>query len=161
MNIIIRKIGKKIVFENAKQDRKKDQLNVTNVWNFKEIIFEEKKLQDSFIQVFLKELFMKENIASIHLEKVEMFPLVVPIIQDIPTIKDILIKEDAIVPSEYYSMIKKLIYLETLECYQMTSFLFENCLKDLKINIHYRKKEFIKTKTTIISLLGKKNTKVA
>ncbi len=154
MNIIIRKIGKKIVFENAKQDRKKDQLNVTNVWNFKEIIFEEKKLQDSFIQVFLKELFMKENIASIHLEKVEMFPLVVPIIQDIPTIKDILIKEDAIVPSEYYSMIKKLIYLETLECYQMTSFLFENCLKDLKINIHYRKKEFIKSNFMILNDLN-------
>lgn len=154
MNIIIRKIGKKIVFENAKQDRKKDQLNVTNVWNFKEIIFEEKKLQDSFIQVFLKELFMKENITSIHLEKVEMFPLVVPIIQDIPTIKDILIKEDAIVPSEYYSMIKKLIYLETLECYQMTSFLFENCLKDLKINIHYRKKEFIKSNFMILNDLN-------
>ena len=97
---------------------------------------------------------MKENIASIHLEKVEMFPLVVPIIQDIPTIRDIFIKEDAIVPSEYYSMIKKLIYLETLECYQMTSFLFENCLKDLKINIHYRKKEFIKSNFMILNDLN-------
>ncbi len=61
MYISIRKIGKKIVFETAKQKLNKEQLNVTNVWNFKEIVFEEKKLQDSFIQVFLKELFIKEN----------------------------------------------------------------------------------------------------
>lgn len=154
MNIIIRKIGKKIVFEHAKQVIEKDQLNVTNVWSFKEIVFEEKKLHDPFIQIFLKELFLKENIASIHLEKVEMLPLVTPIIQEVPTIKEVLIKEDTIVPSEYYSTIKKLNHLETLECYQMTSFLFENCLKNLKINIHYRKKEFIKSNFMILNDLN-------
>ena len=79
MYISIRKIGKKIVFETAKQKLNKEQLNVTNVWNFKEIVFEEKKLQDSFIQVFLKELFIKENISTIHLEKVNMLSLITPI----------------------------------------------------------------------------------
>ncbi len=154
MYISIRKIGKKIVFETTKQKLNKEQLNVTNVWHFKEIVFEEKKLQDSFIQVFLKELFIKENISTVHLEKVNMLSLITPIIQEISTIKNIVILEDASIPSEYYHYIKRLTYVDTFECYQMTSFLFEQCLKELQINVHYRKKEFIKSNFMIVNDLN-------
>lgn len=154
MYISIRKIGKKILFETAKQKLNKEQLNVTNVWNFKEIVFEEKKLQDSFIQVFLKELFIKENISTIHLEKVNMLSLITPIIQEISTIKNVVIQEDASIPSEYYHYIKRLTYVNTFECYQMTSFLFNQCLKELQVNVHYRKKEFIKSNFMIVNDLN-------
>ena len=145
MNIVIRKLGKKIIFEQAKNVVEKEKLGVTNVWNFKEIIFEEKKLQDSFIQVFLKELLVKENITIAQIEKVDMIPLLFPLIKEVPAIKEVVIKEDAIIPSEYYNLIKTLTHVETLECYQMTSFLFDSCLKNLKIHIRYRKQEFIKS----------------
>ena len=83
-----------------------------------------------------------------------MLSLITPIIQEISTIKNIVILEDASIPSEYYHYIKRLTYVDTFECYQMTSFLFEQCLKELQINVHYRKKEFIKSNFMIVNDLN-------
>ncbi len=145
MNIKIRKSGHQIFFEELKVEPDKNKLNVTNVWNFKEIIFEEDKLKDNFIHTFLKELFQKENIDSVHIEKIIMIPTTFELISDIPCIVRVNIKENQIIPSNLYHYIQKLHFVKTLECYQMTSFLFQECTKHLKIEILYRKQEFVKS----------------
>ena len=52
--IRIRKKGLQIYFEIIDIEVEKDKLNVTNILNFKEIIFEDDKLKDEFILNFLK-----------------------------------------------------------------------------------------------------------
>lgn len=145
MNIRIRKAGKKIYFETYIEKIEKDRLNVTNIWNFKEIIFEEKKLKEPFIINFLKELFEKEKIEEVHLEKINMIVTVFPLIQNVSCIEKIVLEENETVPSSLYSEFKKLNFIKMIECYQMTSFLFNECVKNLKIEISYRKKTFIKS----------------
>ena len=141
MNIKIRKSGRQIFFEELKERPSKDKLNVTNIWNFKEIIFEEEKLNDNFIHTFLKELFLKEEINIANIEQIKMIPTIFDLIMDIPCIEKIVIKENSIVPSSLYQFIKKLHFVKIIECYQMTSFLFDECTKHSKVEIVYRKKE--------------------
>ncbi len=150
MNMIIRKVGKKIIFEESTVNIDKEKINVTNVWNFKEIIFEEKKLKDSFIQEFLRGLFIKENINTIQIEKIKMIPLVFPIIVTIPSIQKINIKENTCISHLYLQHFSQLQYITHLECYQMDAFVFKKCI-DLKINVDYRKKEFVKSNFMIIN----------
>lgn len=145
MNIKIRKSGRQIFFEELKEKPDKDKLNVTNIWNFKEIIFEEDKLKDNFIHTFLKELFQKEGITTANIEQIQMIPTIFELIMDISCIDKVIIKENSIIPSNLYTLIKKLHFVKSLECYQMTSFLFQECTKHSKIEIIYRKKEFVKS----------------
>lgn len=142
--IRIRKKGLQIYFEEVNLTVEKDKLNVTNILNFKEIIFENQKLNDEFIQNFLKDLFKKENIEKVNIELISFIPIIFSIISSISSIHEINILEDKIIPSNLCNEFKKLIYVKKINCYQMTSFLFEECTK-LKLEINYRKKEFIKS----------------
>lgn len=142
--IRIRKKGLQIYFEIIDIEVEKDKLNVTNIWNFKEIIFEDDKLKDEFILNFLKDLFKKEEIEKVNIELISLIPIVFPIISSIPCIKEINILENSIIPSNLYNEFRKLNYIKKINCYQMTSFLFEMCTSK-KIEINYRKKEFIKS----------------
>jgi sortase B len=145
MNIKIRKYGKQIFFEQLKETPDRSELNVTNIWDFREIIFDEKKLHDDFIHTFLKELFQRENIETISIEKIEMCSIIFDLISDIPCIHKVIIKENHIIPSNLYQALAKLHFVKYLECYQMTSFLFEECTNRLKIEVIDRKKEFVKS----------------
>ena len=142
--IRIRKKGLQIYFEQIDIEVEKDKLNVTNIWNFKEIIFEEDKLKDEFILNFLKDLFKKEQIEKVNIELISLIPIVFPIISSIPCIKEITILENSIIPSNLYNEFRKLSDIKKINCYQMTSFLFE-MLTSKKIEINYRKKVFIKS----------------
>lgn len=142
--IRIRKKGLKVFFEEVDKIEEKDKLNVTNILNFKEIIFEKKRLNDNFIKTFLKELFEKENIELVNIQFIDYIPIVFPIISSIPCIKEIIIEETKIIPSNLCNEFKKLNYIQKINCYQMTSFLFEECINK-KIEVNYRKKEFIKS----------------
>lgn len=144
MNIKIKKKGLQIFFVEEKEYISKDKLNVTNIWNFKEIIFEKDKLNDDFVKHFLEELFTKENIEVVNIEQISFIPTIFDIIYNIPSIKQIKINEDDTIPSTYLTYFKKLKYIKEIECYQMTSFLFNEC-NNLKLNISYKKMEFIKS----------------
>lgn len=145
MNIRIRKAGKKIYFEDFGSTIGEAKLGVTNIWNFKEIIFDEKKLEETFIQNFLKGLFEKEKIEEVHLEYHSMISLVCSIICEAKSISYLSLDEKQTVPSETYHDLKKLKFIKTLECYQMTDYLFHECMKSLGLEIIYQKKEFIKS----------------
>ena len=145
MYIILRKKGNKILFEEESNIVEKEKLNVTNVWNFKEILFEEKKLQEPFIQVFLRELFLKEKIAIVQIEQNKMLSLVCDIICEIPSIKEVVRKEKVALSATYYPDIEKLKFIEVLHCYQMSPSLFEKCIKNLTCTIQEKKLQFIKS----------------
>lgn len=161
MNIRIKKVGKQLEIKEQKIVDKKD-LNVTNIWDFKEIIFEEEKLKDAFIIEFLKELFTKEQIEKITFEKVEFFPKFVPIIDTIETIKTLKFTSNKKLDTNIFIFIKSLKYITKIECYQTSNILLEE-LNKLNIEVTYRKKEFIKSDfmilndlTTIPKIINKK-----
>jgi len=142
--IRIRKKGLKVFFEQINEKIEKDKLNVTNILNFKEIIFEDKKLHNDFIKSFLKELFENEKIESAQIELIDFISIIFPIISDVTCIKEINILENRIIPSNLCPFFKSLNHIKKINCYQMTSFLFHECTNK-NIEINYRKKEFIKS----------------
>lgn len=142
--IRIRKKGLKVFFEQINEKIEKDKLNVTNILNFKEIIFEDKKLHNDFIKSFLKELFENEKIESAQIELIDFISIIFPIISDVTCIKEINILENRIIPSNLCPFFKSLNHIKKINCYQMTSFLFHECANK-NIEINYRKKEFIKS----------------
>lgn len=142
--IRIRKKGLKVFFENVDVLSKDDVLNVTNVISFKEIIFENEKLNDCFIKDFLKNLFIRENIEIINIELINYIPIIFSIISSIPCVKEITILDENIIPNNLYNEFKNLNYVKKINCYQMTSFLFDLC-NNKNIEVNYKKNEFIKS----------------
>lgn len=161
MNIRIKKVGKQLEIKEMKIVDK-NNLNVTNIWDFKEIIFEEEKLKDAFIIEFLKELFIKEKIEKISFEKVELFKAFVPIIDTVETITTLKFTSNQKLDTNIYLFIKSLKYINKIECYTMSDILLLE-LNKLNIEVTYRKKEFIKSDfmilndlTTIPKMINKK-----
>ena len=122
MNIRIKKVGKQLEIKEMKIVDK-NNLNVTNIWDFKEIIFEEDKLKDAFIIEFLKELFIKEKIEKISFEKVELFKTFIPIIDTVETITTLKFTSNQKLDTNIYLFIKSLKYINKIECYTMSDIL--------------------------------------
>ena len=152
MNIRIKKVGKQLDIKELKQVDK-NNLNVTNIWDFKEIIFEDEKLKDAFIIDFLKELFIKEQIEKVNFEKVELLKTFVPIIDTVSTIETLKFQSNKKLDIDNYEFIKALRYVKKIECFTMSDMLL-NELNKLNIEVIYRKKEFIKSDFMIVNDLS-------
>lgn len=153
MKVRIKKKGKLICINEITEDISKDLLNVTNIFNFKEIIFEVDKLKEPFISDFLQKLFKKEEIEDVEIEKFVFAEHILNITKNVETINKIIFKEEQTLPNELFNILKQHLSLKEIECYQINNSLFEEC-NQIEINIRTKKRVFLKSNFIIINNLN-------
>lgn len=139
-NKIVFKIVKDCLIASLyKKEFKEENLNNTNVIDTKEMIFSEEYINDNLelVSSFLNVVIIKREVTKVIIKNYDLCLLCLSILDKIPNIKELTIKEDKIIS---YSIFLKLLennYLTKIDIYDIPPYLLErlDINKKLEVNI--------------------------
>lgn len=137
-NILIKIDSNLITFSHVIKKEEKN-LNNTNIIDTKELLFSYDYIKDNLdlVSSFFKTIILKNNICKVRVNNIELVCLVLDLIHDSKTIKQMLIKEDKKINYDIFLKLLDNDTLEYLNCFDIPSFLLErlDINKHLKIDI--------------------------
>lgn len=138
MNIII-KISKELLSISLLKKKVTSDLNKTNVINTKELIFSEKYINENLelVSSFLNVIVIKNKVTSARINDEEIIATSISLINNIPSIKRLLIKPDAVINYDVFLKLLDNYSLEYLSCYSIPKYLMTrlDSNKNLKIEV--------------------------
>ncbi len=140
-NKIIFKINKNILSVSLyKKELPYENLNNTNVIDTKEIIFSEEYINENIdlVSSFLNVIIIKREVNKVIIKEIDLSIITLNIINKIPSIKELVIKEDKTLT---YSVFLKLLenkYLTNIDIYDIPPYLLERLDINSKLSINIR-----------------------
>ena len=140
-NKIVFKINKNILSVSLyKKELPYENLNNTNVIDTKEIIFSEDYINENIdlVSSFLNVIIIKREVTKVIIKEIDLSIITLNIINKIPNIKELVIKDDKTVT---YSLFLKLLenkYLTSIDIYDIPPYLLERLDLNSKLSINVR-----------------------
>lgn len=170
MEKILIQIKNNILYIKKRVNLSGEQKNLlnTNIISDNELVFSDDYIKNNkkIITVFLKELAEEQNLDTVYIYKNEIVLEVLSIIKDIPTIKNLVIKDDFLITYQMVETIKSSKDIETVSIYSLHDFFIELLDKNGKVvevrNELFFTSNFIKSNelNKYSSLLYKKNINI-
>ena len=126
--ILIKVVGKNLVFCKYFLNRKEPNLNSTNVIDTNNIIFTDEYILSNLelVSAFIKLIILKHNINTAVIQDYEIFRPLIELLKQIPEIKNLTFKETNPLPHDIYEKLNEHHLFDNLECYNMAEYMFED-----------------------------------
>jgi sortase B len=122
-----------------KKDKLDEDLNNTNVINTKEIYFSTDYIRENLelVSSFLNVIIIKQNISKVSVKDYNIVPIVLDVINLIPSIKELYIATDNAISYEIFIKLLDNKYLTNIDVFDIPTYLLErlDLNKDLDINL--------------------------
>lgn len=107
--------------------QKVENLNDTNIINTEKMIFSDNYINDNLdlIRSFFNLVVLKKNVRKVNVSINAIFPLVARIIEEIPSIKTVVLLEDKSVGYSIFEHLLSSNHIENVECYSIPSFMYD------------------------------------
>ena len=140
MNKIIFKIVKNSINVDIYNKDIKEDLNNTNVINTKEIYFSTDYIKTNLelVSSFLNVIVIKQNVNKVTIKNYDIIPTVLDIINNIPSINELIIKPDKAITYDIFLKLLDNKYLTYLNVYDIPNYLLERLDINKKLNIELR-----------------------
>ena len=142
MRKIMCKLTDSITFSIYTGKKDDANLNNTNVIDVNKMVFTDQYILDNMdlVSAFLNVVVLKRKITRVNIKHLGIAPLILRMIKDIATLNKVEILEDKVVNYDVVDEIITNKNIRYLECYSMTTFLFDrlNMIKNIKIKLRVK-----------------------
>ncbi len=145
--ILIKVVGKNLVFCKYHINRKEPNLNSTNIIDTNNIIFTDEYILSNLelVAAFIKVIVLKYNINCGSIQEYDIALPIIKLLKQIPEIDHLIFKENNPLPHDIYEVLNEHHLFDTLECYNMAEYMFED-LNRKGYHINLKSKVFFVSK---------------
>lgn len=141
-NLSFKLSGNNIIISKIKRNVEQKNLNNTNVINLKELKFSYSYILENLelVSSFLNVTIIKSNIDTVIISTNDIAPISLKLINTWEHIKSITFKEDKSINMDIFMLILDNKYIESIDCFQMPTYLIERLDVNKKIIVNVRTK---------------------
>ena len=141
-NLSFKLSGNTIIISKIKKTIEKKDLNNTNVINLKELKFSYSYILENLelVSSFLNVTIIKSNIDTVIISSNDIAPISLKLINTWEHIKNITFKEDKSINMDIFMLILDNKYIESIDCFQMPTYLIERLDVNKKVIVNVRTK---------------------
>lgn len=141
-NLSFKLSGNNIIISKIKRNVEQKNLNNTNVINLKELKFSYSYILENLelVSSFLNVTIIKSNIDTVIISTNDIAPISLKLINTWEHIKNITFKEDKSINMDIFMLILDNKYIESIDCFQMPTYLIERLDVNKKIIVNVRTK---------------------
>lgn len=135
--ILIKVKNDTLVFSIQKKKTDETNLNNTNVVNTQSIIFTDDYIIENLelVSAFLNVIILKYDVTKVTIKDVLLTKLVLNIINNLPSLKELTISQNENITSDIADAIYDSKHLTYLNCYNISNFMFEKLNKKLTVSV--------------------------
>ena len=141
-NLSFKLSGNNIIISKIKRNVEQKNLNNTNVINLKELKFSYSYILENLelVSSFLNVTIIKSNIENVVISTNDIAPISLKLINTWEHIKNITFKEDKSINMDIFMLILDNKYIESIDCFQMPTYLIERLDVNKKVIVNVRTK---------------------
>ena len=141
-NLSFKLSGNNIIISKIKRNVEQKNLNNTNVINLKELKFSYSYILENLelVSSFLNVTIIKSNIDTVIISTNDIAPISLKLINTWEHIKNITFKEDKSINMDIFMLILDNKYIESIDCFQMPTYLIERLDVNKKVIVNVRTK---------------------
>ena len=141
-NLSFKLSGNNIIISKIKRNIEQKNLNNTNVINLKELKFSYSYILENLelVSSFLNVTIIKSNIDTVIISTNDIAPISLKLINTWEHIKNITFKEDKSINMDIFMLILDNKYIESIDCFQMPTYLIERLDVNKKVIVNVRTK---------------------
>jgi len=141
-NLSFKLSGNNIIISKIKRSVEQKKLNNTNVINLKELKFSYSYILENLelVSSFLNVTIIKSNIDTVIISTNDIAPISLKLINTWEHIKNITFKEDKSINMDIFMLILDNKYIESIDCFQMPTYLIERLDVNKKVIVNVRTK---------------------
>ena len=141
-NLSFKLSGNNIIISKIKRSVEQKNLNNTNVINLKELKFSYSYILENLelVSSFLNVTIIKSNIDTVIISTNDIAPISLKLINTWEHIKNITFKEDKSINMDIFMLILDNKYIESIDCFQMPTYLIERLDVNKKVIVNVRTK---------------------
>ena len=141
-NLSFKLSGNNIIISKIKRNVEQKNLNNTNVINLKELKFSYSYILENLelVSSFLNVTIIKSNIENVVISTNDIAPISLKLINTWEHIKNITFKEDKSINMDIFMLILDNKYIESIDCFQMPTYLIERLDVNKKVIVNVRNK---------------------
>lgn len=141
-NLSFKLSGNNITISKIKRNVEQKNLNNTNVINLKELKFSYSYILENLelVSSFLNVTIIKSNIDTVIISTNDIAPISLKLINTWEHIKNITFKEDKSINMDIFMLILDNKYIESIDCFQMPTYLIERLDVNKKVIVNVRTK---------------------
>lgn len=141
-NLSFKLSGNNIIISKIKRNVEQKNLNNTNVINLKELKFSYSYILENLelVSSFLNVTIIKSNIENVVISTNDIAPISLKLINTWEHIKNITFKEDKSINMGIFMLILDNKYIESIDCFQMPTYLIERLDVNKKVIVNVRNK---------------------
>lgn len=141
-NLSFKLSGNNIIISKIKRNVEQKNLNNTNVINLKELKFSYSYILENLelVSSFLNVTIIKSNIDTVIISTNDIAPISLKLINTWEHIKNITFKEDKSINMDIFMLILDNKYIESIDCFQMPTYLIERLDVNKKVIVNVRNK---------------------
>ena len=141
-NLSFKLSGNDIIISKIKRNVEQKNLNNTNVINLKELKFSYSYILENLelVSSFLNVTIIKSNIDTVIISTNDIAPISLKLINTWEHIKNITFKEDKSINMDIFMLILDNKYIESIDCFQMPTYLIERLDVNKKVIVNVRTK---------------------
>jgi len=135
--ILIKVTKNDLCFSTYNKETDNANLNNTNIINTKNIIFTDEYIIENMelVSAFLNVVILKNNVTNIVVKDIKLTKLVLHLTNYLPNLTKLHITSDENITSDLAEMIYSSKYLNHLNCFNISNFMFEKLNKKLTVEV--------------------------